>query len=304
MSDFSPRIKVAVLRGGASHGYDESLKTGSHVLSTLREMPEVYDPLDIFISREGEWHRNGIVEEPHTALRHADVVWNALHGQYGEGGQVQRILESLQVPFTGAGTIASALSLNKDLAKGLYRRHGMLTPAHELIEEENFNDEKLVAIFRTYLHPVIVKPADGSHSLGVKMAHTFKELKEAIKETFNHSKKVLVEEFIKGAAVSSPVIDKTRGEKLYALVPTGSRSAEENKKITEMSKLAHEVLGLRHYSSSDFIITPRGKIYILETNSLPVLHEESEMHKSLEATGWRPHDFTTHCINLALGKEV
>ncbi|MCR4279737.1 MAG: ATP-grasp domain-containing protein [Candidatus Zambryskibacteria bacterium] len=298
-----PRIKVAVLRGGPSHGYDESLKTGAYVLSLLREMPESYDPLDVFISRKGEWHRNGIVEDPHGAMMHTDVVWNALHGSYGEGGQVQRILENLQIPFTGAGTIAAALSINKDLAKGLYRRHGMLTPAHELVTEEGFTDEKIVEIFRNYLHPVIVKPVDGSHSLGVKMAHTFKELKEAIKETFNHSKKVLVEEFIKGAVVSSPVIDKARGEKLYALVPTGGRTQGENEKITEMSKLAHEVLGLRHYSSSDFIITPRGKIYILETNSLPVLHEESEMHKSLEATGWRPHDFTTHCINLALGKE-
>lgn len=304
MSDFSPRLRVAVLRGGPSHGYDESLKTGDYVLSLLREMPEAYDPADIFISKEGEWHRNGMVEEPHGALNQVDVVWNALHGPYGEGGQVQRILENLQVPFTGTGTIAAALSLNKDLTKGLYRRHGLLTPAHELVSEESFTDKKIVEIFRNYLHPVIVKPVDGSHSLGIRMAYTFSELKEAIKETLNLSKKALVEEFINGAAVSSAVIDNARGEKLYALVPTGSRTQEENEKITEMSKLAHEILGLRHYSSSDFIITPRGKIYILETNSLPVLHEESPMHESLKATGWQPQNFAEHCINLALGKEV
>lgn len=300
MTIFSPQIQVAVIRGGQSNGYEASLKSGAHVLSTLREMPTTYEPVDIFISKDGEWHREGLVKEPHQALQHTDVVWNALHGQYGEDGQVQRLLESLQIPFTGSGTVASALAMNKEMAKRLYREHSLLTPAHELFTEENLNENRLITIFRNYLHPVIVKPGNLSGSLGVRLARTFHELKQVIKETFRYSPKVLVEEFIKGDEVSCTVIEKAKGEKIYALLPTGHLSVDENKKIEEMAKRAHQALGLRHYSDSDFIVMPKGKIYILETNSLPRLYEDSPMYQSLSATGWRSRDFVDHIIQLAM----
>ncbi|MEK7175810.1 MAG: ATP-grasp domain-containing protein, partial [Patescibacteria group bacterium] len=278
--------KVAVLRGGPSHGYDASLKTGAYVLSLLRELPEAYAPADIFISRDGEWHSSGLVQEPHEALREADVVWNALHGTYGEDGQVQRILENFGIPFTGSGSIPASLSLDKNLSKLVYREHSLLTPESKLITEGNFNDGELILIFRKFLTPVIVKPADGAHSFGIKLTRTFQELKEAIKEIFKHSKKALVEEFIKGREASCAVVEQARGEKIYAFVPVGQSGIRENKRITEMAKTAHDILNLNHYSSSDFIITPKGKIYILETNSLPVFHEESLLHRSLQETGW------------------
>ena len=302
--DSSSKIRVAVLRGGPSHGYEHSLKTGNHVLSMLREMPDAYEPLDIFISKEGEWHYGGLAHEPHQALRDADVAWNAMHGAYGEDGQVQKILQDIGIPFTGSRAAAAALSTDKEKTKNFYNQHGLLTPVYELLTEENFNEDRLIAIFRTYLHPVIVKPADGVHSLGVRLARTYHELKDAVKSAFSHSPKVLVEEYIKGNEASCVVIEKAKGENIYALLPASGSNIrlpmEENKQIEELAKKAHEVLGLRHYSSSDFIITPKKKIYILETNSLPVLHEESLLHQSLTSTGWRSRDFVDHVIKLAV----
>src|SRR3990167_7406874 len=110
MAIFSPRVRVAVIRGGPSNEYDVSLKTGAQILSLLREMPDAYDPIDIFISRAGEWHRSGLVEDSHRALRHADVVWNALHGSYGEDGQVQKLLTALHIPFTGSDRKSTRLN--------------------------------------------------------------------------------------------------------------------------------------------------------------------------------------------------
>ena len=310
--NLSSKIKVAVIRGGPSNEYDVSLKTGEQVLSLLREMPETYEPVDIFISKDGEWHRGGLVHEPHQTLQHADVVWNALHGSYGEDGQVQRILLGLQIPFTGSSAVSSAMAMNKDIAKRLYREHSLLTPTHELITEENLNEDRLISIFRNFLFPVIVKPArrssggpaNASGFLGVRLVHTFHELKQAIKETFTHSPRVLVEEFIKGDEASCSVIEEARGEKIYALLPSSKSKfklkIEENKQIEEMAKRAHEILGLSHYSSSDFIITPKNKIYILETNSLPALHKDSLTHYSLQATGWRHCDFVDHVLKLAM----
>lgn len=300
--NLSSKIRVAVLRGGPSSGYDASLKTGEHILRTLRDMPETYEPLDIFISKDGEWHCGGLVYEPHRALQHADVVWNALHGSYGEDGQVQRVLEGLQIPFTGSSAVASTLAMNKDLAKRLYQEHSLLTPAHELITEDNLNDDRLIAIFRNYLHPVIIKPANASGSLGVFLAHTFHELKQKISQVFSYSPRVLVEEFIKGDEVSCAVIEGAKGERVYALLPSSQSKlkVEENKQVEGMAKRAHEALGLSHYSGSDFIITPKRKIYILETNSLPVLHKDSLTYHSLHATGWRSRDFVDHVLKLAV----
>jgi D-alanine-D-alanine ligase len=296
------RIRVAVLRGGPSQAYEDSLKTGAHILSILREMPESYDPIDIFIDRNGEWHERGLANDPHKILESAHVVWNALHGPYGEDGEVQRLLERLQMPFTGSSTLASAFTTNKDLSKSLYDRHSLLTPGYSVVSEDDFSDETLIAIFRTHLHPVIVKPSTGVRGLGVRIARTFQELKDAVKKTFEHSPKAIVEEYVRGHVVSCTVIEKAKGERLYALIPSGRLPTETNKQIEEMAKKAHEILGQRHYSSSDFIISPRGKVYILETNSLPVLHEGSHHHNSLLATGWQPKDFADHCIRLALGR--
>jgi len=306
----SSKIRVAVLRGGPSSEYDTSLKSGGHVLSLLREFPEKYEPFDIFISKDGEWHKEGLVREPQRIIRHADVVWNALHGSYGEDGEVQKILESYKVPFTGPGTLGAALSMNKDMAKDIYANYGLLTPKHELLDGSATPDQ-LIYIFRNYLHPVIVKPVTGSSSVGIRLANTFPELQEAIIFALRHAEQVIVEEFIRGKEGTCGVVENTRGERLYALLPVEIRGKEEiypgrfkhaeKDLIADMAKRAHDALGLRHYSRSDFMITPSGKVYILETNPLPGFHEESIMPKSLHSVGWHPKDFVDHVIELAIG---
>ncbi|PJA37013.1 MAG: hypothetical protein CO183_00380 [Candidatus Zambryskibacteria bacterium CG_4_9_14_3_um_filter_42_9] len=300
----SSKIRVAVLRGGPSNLYDTSLKTGEFVLSALREMTDTYEPLDIFISKGGEWHKSGLVYKPHRALEHADVVWNTLHGSYGEDGQVQKLLEGMKIPFTGPRTMASTLAMNKDMSKRLYKERSMFTPAYELVTMEGVNDDKLIAIFRSFLQPVVVKPANQSGSIGMSISYTFDGLKESVEKAFAYSPRVLVEEFIKGDEISCGVIEGVKGENIYALTPYSSEPESEfgevKNMIADRAKEAHEVLGLSHYSSSDFIITPKKKIYILETNSLPPLHEGSLMHRSLGADGWRHNDFVDHVLRLAL----
>lgn len=303
------RIKVAILRGGPSSAYDESLKTGAYVHTLLRELPEAYDPFDVFISKEGDWHVGGLVEEPHKILSRANVAWNALHGEYGESGDVQRLLESLHVPFVGSGLAASVLAHNKDLAKNIYRQHGIPTPASAALSERRVSEDELVKIFRTFLHPVVVKPASGVRGLDVKLAHTFHELKEAVMKAFQRSPKIIVEEFVSGTVASAHIIEEAKGERLYALVPAHLEThyrrvrprPEENRKMEEYAKQAHEALGLRHFSASDFIVTPRGKIYMLETNSQPLFYEDSLLHRSLASSGFKPRDFVDHSLKLALG---
>lgn len=326
MFNTSSKVRVGVLRGGPSSEYEVSLKTGEHILSTLREMEEFYEPLDIFISKDGEWHREGLVYEPHEVLSEADVIWNAMHGPYGEDGQVQRILESMRIPFTGSSAVASALSMNKDMSKQLYRQHELLTPHHEIITKHDLNQDRLINIFQNYLPPVIIKPAGAGSSIGVHLVDNFLELETAIRDALRHSNRVLVEEFIKGKEVTCGIVDDFRGERHYALLPVeilkpshktffdyeakydgkttelcpANITPNEREQVEEMARRAHGSLGLRHYSRSDFIITPRGKVYILETNSLPGLTAESLLPKSLQAIGCRPHEFVDHILKLAM----
>lgn len=299
-------IRVAVLRGGPSSRYEDSLKTGEHVLSALRELPD-YQPLDIFISKEGDWHRDGLVEEPHEALRHVDLVWNALHGTYGSGGTVQKILEGIKIPFTGAGAVGSVLASQRDMARNLYKSHAMRIGAYETLSEEDFDEAKIVEIFRTYMHPLVVRPASSHHHLRERVVKSFQELKDAIKETLRKSPRVIVEELVAGDEVICLVLEGAKDEKIYAFEPV-KLSDKQGKKLTkptqktieEMAKKAHEILGLKHYSLSHLVVSPKGRVYILETEAHPHFHKDSVLQRALEKAGWRHHDFVNHVIKLTI----
>ena len=326
---FSPtsQIRVAVLRGGPSNGYEYSLKTGEQVLAHLRSNPDKYLPQDIFISRDGVWHVGGIKQDPHKILKYSDVVFNALHGMYGEGGQVQKILDSLKIPYTGSSSLSGAAAINKDFAKRIYANNNIFTPRHEVIARED-DPEKLIYIFRNYLHPVVVKPNNSDFRKGIRLAHTFEDLVRAVDEAHLHSDKALIEEFVRGREATCGIIENARGEKLYALLPieikaykknhsidyerkfkedqeflkTTSFSLDEHRVLEHAAKRAHEALGLRHYSRTDMILTPQGKVYVLETSALPPIHKDHVFAEALSRVGWNIGSFIDHVIDLALRK--
>ena len=129
-------IRVGVLRGGPSLEHEVSLKTGE---SVLRNLPEKYSAKDIFISKDGEWHLDGRPVHHERIFRHIDVIFNALHGEYGEDGKVQQLLEAFGVPYTGSGVMASALGMNKILARRAFKGAGLKVPSGFEIVLENEN---------------------------------------------------------------------------------------------------------------------------------------------------------------------
>ncbi|MBX4195524.1 hypothetical protein KW796_01015 [Candidatus Parcubacteria bacterium] len=293
-------MRIAVLRGGPSAHYENSLKTGGHVLSLLREMPEKYEPVDVFISKNGEWHIMGRRQDPQKALIHIDLVWNALHGNYGEDGEVSRLLSNLNMPHTGSGTLGLTISFSKDLAKNIYAKSGLLTPKHEVVTHDASLDD-LLHIFRTYVHPVMVKPVHGRFSLGEEMVHSFEELKHAVAGAFSHAERVMVEEYIRGTEASCAVMERFRDQDLYTLIPSPNEFKPSiHKQIEHMAREAHKSLGLRHYSSSDFVVTSKGRIYILETNALPEFDQDSALSASLSSVGISPKEFIEHVVSLAV----
>ncbi len=216
-------IKVGVLRGGPSSEYDISLKTGKHILSMLGAEPlsKAYKGVDIFIDKHGVWHVDGLPLTPEAALRRVDVIFNALKGEFGEDGKLQRILESFSMPFVGTGAYGSALALNKGMAKEHFRQQGIKTPYHKELDLGLSDDLDPVArdLFRSFPMPVVVKPKGHGSSLGVSFASDFKELMEALDHARGFSNEVLVEEYLTGKEIISGFIDDFRGQDLYHLFP-------------------------------------------------------------------------------------
>jgi D-alanine-D-alanine ligase len=299
------KIRVAVLRGGDAPSFSTSLNSGKEILSVLELDTEAYEPVDIFISKDGVWHYRGLPIEPHVALKHADVAFSTLPGDI----KIVQALENMRVPYVGSEAMSSGLISSIPHMRQAYSRAGLPTMRFELLHKENFNDNTLLNTFRTFILPATVRTHERNSGFASRLVASFKELAEAVAEAFEHTEKVVVEEFAKGKIAVCSVIENARNERLHALLPAeiktdrisspGTFTAEEKRAIEEMSRTAHKALGLRHFSSSKFLVTPKGKIYILETDAFPEITDNSSLRTSLKATGWKDKDFVEHLINLA-----
>ncbi len=326
-------IRVGVVRGGVSPEYDISIKTGGHVLRSLPQ--DKYKPVDLFLDREGMWHVNGLPADGERIRDSVDVVFNALHGAFGEDGKASWVFERLGLPYTGSEPEPSYVAFNKTLAKKTFQDLGMKTPRHVLFPAYNedldgsrdeYAEKKAQKVYETFPPPWIVKPLTGGSSMGIHVAKTYPELIRAIDQGVNLGVSVIVEEFIFGKEATVGVIDEFRNEKTYALMPIeivipknkrffdydtkyentveqrcpGNFTNQEKADLSQMAKLIHEKLGLRHYSRTDFIVTPKNGIYVLEVNTLPGLIEESLLPKALSAVGHPFPQFLDHVIGLAI----
>lgn len=299
------RIHVGVLRGGPSREHEASLKTGETAIKYISEddYGDIYEVQDIFISRDGIWHKQGIPVAPTNAISRVDVIFNALHGHYGEDGKVQHILEMHGIPFTGSGSFSSAVGMNRSLTKEVFKKEKIKTPNHKTVDKsENLTQEKLISLFRSFPLPLVVKPASSAEVYIVKDFSSFGEL---INKAFGLGDSVIVEEFIPGVEATVGIIDGYREMPIYSLPVLASHpfSSEQKIEIENIAKKVHQSLGLRHYSSVDFIINPKRGIFVLEANALPKLSDEDSIPKALADVGASLSHFFHHVLQMALNKK-
>lgn len=319
------KINVAVLRGGPSAEYEISLQTGASVLAALAK--EKYKPFDIFISKDGLWHYLGKPIKPENIFRRVDVIFNAMHGEYGEDGEAQKIFETYKVPYTGSRVLASRLAIRKDLAREAFKNAGLkIAPAIKItwLDDPERAAAKAIAKIGP---PLVVKPAGRGSSVGIHFAGNFPELIKAIENTLKFDSNILIEKKIKGREATCGIIENFRGERHYALpvieiIPPAKKKFFDYESkydgssreicpgrfddktrlaIQDIAKQAHQTLGCRHYSRSDMIVARNG-IYLLETNTLPGLTSQSLLPKSAEAIGCSFPQLLDHLIHLALNK--
>jgi D-alanine-D-alanine ligase len=316
--------RVAVLRGGPSSEYDVSLKSGAAVLQALRKLD--YPHKDITITKKGDWLESGIVRSPEKTLEAVDVVFVALHGEYGEDGQVQRILQRLNIPFTGSNAFSSAVAFNKDLTKLSLKEHGINMAKHRRIDRRSLHtlQSELDYIRDSMGGELFVKPLTRGSSIGARYVANHAYLRDVLIELLELYEEVMVEEFIRGKEATVGVLERFRDHDMYVLPPIeivpphgqpffshelkyngttekivpGRFSYAEKAALTDTAARIHKALHCDHYSRSDFIVKD-GEVYFLEINTLPGLTDESLLPQAAAAVGLPFEELIRHLVETS-----
>ncbi len=240
----------------------------------------------------------------------ADIVFMALHGENGENGKVQAAFDLYGIRYTGTGYLGSALAMDKGITKTLYEAAGIPTPRGVLIKKENPGTLTEAGIGL----PCIVKPNSGGSSIGVSIVRTGDEYDAAMAEAFRYEDEVVVEEFVTGREFSVgvigdtalPVIEIAPKQGFYdyrnkykagSTVETCPADLPEeiSDEMRQTALRACHVLGLTTYSRTDFLLDGEGKVYCLESNTLPGMTPTSLLPQEAAVAGM---DFEALCEEL------
>ena len=287
-----------MLGGGRSSEHEVSLASADSVRAGLLEGG--HEPIDVRIDRDGRWTVDGarIRLEPSGGLLDADVVFPVLHGPFGEDGTVQGLLDLLDVPYVGAGVLASSLSMDKALFKDLMAAHGIPQVDYAVVRD----GERPQLDFPL---PAFVKPARLGSSVGISKATGSQELAASLQLAFEHDPIVVVERMAEGLEVECSVLGNAEPEASTPgeiVIKKGDWYDYEAKytdggmelvvparvpQLDEVRRLAVEVfaiVGCSGMARVDFFVTETG-VLVNELNTIPGFTATSVYAKLWEATG-------------------
>ena len=307
-------MKIAVVCGGLSNERDVSITSGSCVARALREKGhkvvlldlyygysgEYTDPAELF-EREQEDLRYSVREETPDIekmiadgdgsrigknvieiCRAADISFLALHGEDGENGKVQATFDMFGIRYTGSGYLGSAIAMNKELSKIMFRHSGIPTPAGIVLEKgaESYEDVGF---------PCVVKPCSGGSSVGTSIVYSRDEYDAALEFAFRFEARVLVEKYVKGRELTVGVMDG-RAMPVIEIIPKSGwydyknkyqaglteelcpapLSAVDTDRVQRLAERVAEALMIDVYFRADFLMDESdGQLYCLEANTLP-----------------------------------
>ena len=305
--------RVGVLMGGRSGEREISLMSGSGVLEALLNKgvdAHAFDP--------------GLRCPTELAKEKFDRVFISLHGRYGEDGTIQGLLELLNLPYTGSGVLASALSIDKIATKQIWLSNGLATPDfEELTANSDWN-----AVAKHLGLPLIVKPANEGSSLGLTKVKSVDELPAAYQLAVGLDKKVIAETCIIGDELTCPLVgegvnaealpvikiippqanydfhNKYFSDETQYLCPTGLAD-EVNTAIQKLALAAYRALGCSTWGRADVMLDEKtGKPYLLEMNTSPGMTSHSLVPMAAKAAGIEYADLVLWLLSQTLVKKV
>jgi D-alanine-D-alanine ligase len=306
-------VRVAVIGGGRSSEHEISLASAASVRAGLEAGG--HEALDVRIDRSGGWTRDGkpLCLEPSGGLLRADVAFPVLHGPFGEDGTVQGLLELLDVPYVGAGVLASAVSMDKALFKDLMSAHGIPQVDYTVVREGE----------KPSLHPpAFVKPARLGSSVGISKAWSEPDLDAALRYAFEHDPVVLVERFSEGREVECSVLGHRApiasqpgeivvkigdwydyeakytdgGMELVVPAPVPDEVREE---VRRLALEVFRIVGCSGMARVDFFVED-DRVLVNELNTIPGFTQTSVYAKLFEASGLPYVELLDRLLSLAL----
>jgi len=306
------KIRVALLAGGRSGEREVSLAGAAGFEAAIdRDKYEVcrYDPKTDL----------GLLARDAASI---DVAFILLHGTYGEDGTMQGYLDLLDIPYQGAGVLGSALAMDKNMAKILYRLHGLPVADWEMATVADKRDAD--RLLERLQFPLVIKPIREGSSLGMSIVKDMQELQAGIGLAYKHDSEVMVEQFVAGREITVgvlgneeltplPLVEIIPGEEFaffdYAAKYEKGASeeicpAEVDEDVAaraqEYALTAHRALQLRGYSRTDMMLRADGSLILLETNTIPGMTPTSLFPQAAQAAGLSFTDLIDRLLELAL----
>ncbi|HBA45453.1 MAG: D-alanine-D-alanine ligase [Candidatus Nomurabacteria bacterium GW2011_GWF2_40_31] len=299
--------RVGILRGGAGEHYESSLQKGGDIISHIFEnLADKYQPIDIFVDKDYIWHIGGLPVNPGDLLHRVDVVWNTTHPSFSN------MLSSLSIPTVSTSPFSFLLENNQALLREHVKQIGVAVPRAIILPvyqkdfdgpRERYAIKKAKEVHEKFGAPWIVKSLTPDESMGIHLAKTFPELVNAIEDGLKHEQSILVEEFIAGKVAALHSVAGFRGEDIYTFSPVdvfGNLSQDEKSKLLNIVKDLYEHLGIKHYLKSMFVLNPRGKVYLLDIQTVPDLKPDSHFDQVCESVGAKMHHVVEHILEKAL----
>ena len=288
--------KVAVLKGGPSSERSISLKSGAAVAIGLRAAG--YEVIEVDITE-----RSLTLPEP------VDAVFIALHGEFGEDGQIQALLEAQKIPYTGSGPRASRMAFDKRLSKEVFVQAGIPTAPYETLGAGGYFTLPL---------PVVVKPPCQGSTIGIFKVSRPEEWKKAFRESLRYDGEIIVEAFIPGRELTVGVVGETALPAVEILAPDGwyDFDAKYSKgqsrhlcpapldkdlanRVRDIALQTFKALGCRGLGRVDFRLTESGELFVLELNNIPGFTETSLIPEAAQAAGIEFHELCWQIMEMA-----
>jgi D-alanine-D-alanine ligase len=308
------RLRVALIAGGMSGEREVSMKSGDAVqraLDSKRYEVRRYDPredLGLLLQDSGN----------------IDLALILLHGRYGEDGCMQGLLDLLGIPYVGSGILGSAMAMNKRIAKSVFRTEGLLVADEVLLYKgEPYSVDHIADRLGA---STVVKPASEGSSIGVTICHSKEELLKGVDTAFHHDREILVERFLNGKEITCCVLGNKSLEALpvIEIVPnpqytffdyqakyTPGATSEicparisraQTEEVQSCAMRAHRALQCRDWSRTDMILH-EGRVYVLETNTIPGMTETSLVPLAARTAGMSFFQLVDRLIGLCLERE-
>ncbi len=331
---------VGILFGGKSAEHEISLLSSKSIYDAIDKSK--YDVSLIGIAKDGRWflgeeannslallpyrqEHNVIGINGNDCTHKLDVIFPVLHGPLGEDGTIQGLLKLADIPFVGAGTMGSAVAMDKDVMKRLIRDAGLPTAKFITLQQADKNKIDFETVNALLGMPVFIKPANMGSSVGISKVTTEKEFNQAVASAFEFDRKIIIEEHINGREIECSVLGNDEpiasipGEIIphHEFYSYEAKYLDDNgaslvipadipdKSVADIQELAiksFQVLGCEGMGRVDFFLTDAGDVYFNEINTIPGFTSISMYPKLWEASGIAYPELIDRLIQLAIDR--